>query len=108
MCRFVLLAGSLLSLFMLSGCGIGGYYAGVTVGPPAPLVETPYGVAPGPDYIWTPGFYDWDGNNWAWRHGAWRRPPHHGDHYVPTHWDHERGGYRVHRSHWEHGDHHHH
>jgi len=59
-------ATGFLGFMLLAGCGGGHYYAGVAVGPPAPLIEGPYGVTPGPGYIWTPGFYDWDGGNWAW------------------------------------------
>jgi hypothetical protein len=60
--RAAALVGTFAAITLLAGCGGGAYYqAGVAYGPPAPVVEGPYGVAPGPDYIWTPGFYDWYG-----------------------------------------------
>lgn len=33
--------------------------------------------APGPDYVWIAGHWEWDtaGNRWVWYGGAWMRPP---------------------------------
>lgn len=97
-----------LGLAGLTACGGGHYYAGVSVGPPPPLVEQPYGIAPGPDYIWTPGFYDYGGGNWAWHRGEWRRPPHRADRWIAPRWEHRGNGYRYHRGEWQHGNHRHH
>ncbi|HMF77460.1 MAG TPA: hypothetical protein VK604_17510 [Bryobacteraceae bacterium] len=97
-------ATGFLGFMLLAGCGGGHYYAGVAVGPPAPLIEGPYGVTPGPGYIWTPGFYDWDGGNWAWRRGEWRRPPHRGDHWVSPRWDRRGNGYQHHGGRWQRGN----
>jgi WXXGXW repeat (2 copies) len=107
--RNAALAGMLLGSFVLCGCGGGvDYYGGVGYGPPAPLVEEPYGVAPAPDYIWTPGYYDWDGGVWAWRGGSWRRRPHPDDRWVGPRWERRGSGYRYHGGGWQHGDHFHH
>jgi len=103
------LIGIALSLLLLAACGGGAYYASVTYGPPAPLVEGPIGVAPGPGYIWTPGFYVWEGNTWVWRHGEWRRPPHPDvDRWVAPHYEREGDRYRYHPGGWEHGGRFHH
>jgi len=95
-----LLAGAAL-LFgtVLAGCGggYGGYY--VRTGPPAPRYGV-VGVAPGPGYIWTDGYWDWRANNWAWVNGEWRRPPRRGAVWVRPEWRHEGRGYRFHRGHW--------
>ena len=98
------LVSSFLTLALLSSCGGGHYYAGVAYGPPAPLVEQPYGVVPGPGYIWTPGYYAWDGGAWAWRRGEWRRPPHREDRWVAPRWDRYGQGYRYHEGGWQHGN----
>ena len=100
--------GLALFFLLLAGCGGGRYYAGVSVGPPAPLVEGPYGVAPGPDYIWTPGFYDWSGGAWVWRRGDWRRRPHPIDRWVQPRWERHGNGYRQRAGGWQHGNHIHH
>lgn len=41
--------------------------------PPSPQVEaTP--MTPGPDYIWVPGWWSWNGGSWIWINGYWRYP----------------------------------
>lgn len=103
----VVMVGILAGLTFLPACGVG-YYVGAGYGPPAPLVEGPYGVAPGADYIWTPGFYDWDGGTWAWRHGEWRRRPHPEDRWVSPRWERHGQRYQYHDGGWQHGNHFHH
>jgi hypothetical protein len=102
------IAAGFLGFILLTGCEGGHYYAGVAVGPPAPLVETPYGVAPGPGYVWTPGFYDYGGGNYVWHRGQWRRPPHRVDRWVGPQWEHRGSGYRERPGGWQHGNHVHH
>jgi hypothetical protein len=102
------LAGAVLGTALLAGCGGGHYYAGVAYGPPPPIVERPYGLAPGPGYIWTPGYYDWVGGTWTWRRGEWRRRPHANDRWVAPRWEHRGNGYRYHSGGWQHGNHFHH
>ena len=46
----------------------------VRVGPPAPIVETRV-VAPGPGYVWIPGYHRWSGSAYVWVPGRWDRPP---------------------------------
>lgn len=101
------LCAALLALVLLTACH-GGYYVGVGYGPPAPIVEGPYGVAPGPGYVWTPGYYDWAGGTWVWRHGTWRRRPHPVDRWVAPRWERVGNRYRYHPGGWQHGNHFHH
>jgi hypothetical protein len=54
----------------LSACQHVHFYTGVTFGPPAPIVTGPIGVAPYPGWVWTDGFYDWNGSRWVWAPGA--------------------------------------
>ncbi|HEY1718274.1 MAG TPA: glycine zipper domain-containing protein [Verrucomicrobiae bacterium] len=44
-----------------------------TAPPPAP-VETVVGVAPGPDYLWVDGEWEWNGT-WIWVGGHWGHSP---------------------------------
>lgn len=99
--RTVALAFVLAGAVGLTACHDGVYYAGVTVGPPAPLVYGPVGVAPGPGYIWTDGYYDWVGNTWVWRPGRWARPPHPGYVWRKPYYEHYHRGYRMHPGHWQ-------
>jgi WXXGXW repeat (2 copies) len=97
--RSKLLAGALLTgAAILAGCGGGGYYA--SYGPPAPRSYVAVGVAPGPGYVWTNGYWDWRGRNWSWVEGRWMRPPRSRAVWVAPEWRHEGRGYRFHRGHW--------
>jgi len=65
----------------------------VRLGPPAPLVEPvfePVFIAPGPGYIWLPGYYAWNGVVYAWVPGRFERPPRQRARWVPAHWEHSR------------------
>ena len=76
-----------------------GYYGvAVTVAPPPPqVVEEP---APRSGYIWSPGYWSWNGGSYVWTGGRWvaERP---GYHWVPAHWVPYTGGWRFVRGHWE-------
>jgi hypothetical protein len=93
----ILVAGFVISSALLAGCAGGSYY--VRTGPPAPRYGV-VGVAPGPGYLWTDGYWDRRGNNWAWVGGSWVRPPRGRRVYVRPEWRQERGGWRLHRGHW--------
>lgn len=91
--------------FLSVGCG-GGYYSGgyynreyVRVGPPSPRYEN-YGYAPGPGYVWTPGYYAYRGNNYGWVGGSWVRPPRARARYVPGEWRHHSRGYYWRPGYW--------
>lgn len=99
--KLLTLAAVLAGVGIFSGCGgSGAYYAGVTVGPPAPLVYGPVGIAPGPGFIWTDGFYDWRGGRWVWVPGRWVRPPYPRARWVRPYYERYRHGYRMHPGHW--------
>lgn len=71
----------------------------VRVAPPRPLVERRV-AAPGPGYVWTPGYQRWDGHAYAWAPGAWVMPPRPHAHWVAHRWVHRRGGYVMMEGHW--------
>ena len=67
--------------------------------PPTVRVEAQT-VAPGHGYIWTPGYWRWNGTTYVWVSGAWVRPPRTTAVWVPGHWV-RRGGGRVYiAGHW--------
>jgi hypothetical protein len=72
----------------------------VRVGPPAPVVEARI-IAPGPGYVWVPGYYFWSGAQYVWRPGVWIRPPRGRGVWVPGHWVNEgrRGWFWI-DGHW--------
>jgi hypothetical protein len=64
----------------------------VRVAPPGAVVER-VPVAPGPRYVWVPGYYRWDGRGYLWAPGAYVLPPRPRARWVPGRWAHERGGW---------------
>jgi len=60
--------------------------------PPAPQVEVVPAV-PGPDYIWVPGYWGWNGRVWVWVGGRWSVRPWHGAVWVGGHWGRHGRGY---------------
>lgn len=84
------------AMLALGACG-GGVYV---VGPPPPPRYGVVGVAPGPRFVWTDGYWGWRGGNWAWVPGAWRRPPRPGAAWVPGAWVRAGRRYRFARGYW--------
>src|SRR5215475_10735681 len=84
---------------ILSACGGGGYYT-ARFGPPPPPRYAVIGVAPGPGYVWTNGYWDRRGSSWGWVDGRWMRPPRGRAVWVPNEWRNEGGRYRMHRGYW--------
>lgn len=98
--RVAVAAVAVLVALALCGCPHGAYFASVRVGPPAPVVYGPVGLAPGPGWVWTDGYYDWVGGGWVWRSGRWAQPPHGGYIWRSPRYEPYRNGYRVHPGHW--------
>ncbi len=92
------LALSLSAALATGACAPGRLY--VRIAPPVPLVEARI-VAPGPDYVWIPGYHRWDGRAYVWVAGSWALPPVHYHAWVTGHWVHRgnRGWYWV-DGHW--------
>ena len=79
---------------------------GVTIGPPAPIVEV--APAPRPGYIWAPGYYGWNGYQYIWvrGHSMMERPGHYwvAERWVQRgpRWHFEEGRWERHQ-HWNKG-----
>jgi hypothetical protein len=63
-----------------------------TTPPPPPQAET-MPIAPGPQYVWTRGYWSWGGNTWVWVRGNWVIRPRVGVVWVPGRWTWRRHGY---------------
>lgn len=72
----------------------------VRVGPPPPRYEV-VTMAPGPDYIWIVGYYEWNSVEYVWIPGRWERRPSPGARWVRDRWHHEDRGWRRVPGHWE-------
>lgn len=69
--------------------------------PPAlPVYEQP--PIPGPDYIWTPGFWAWDDDigDYFWVPGTWVRAPQPGLLWTPAWWGWDAGVFIFHPGYW--------
>jgi len=86
-------AYALAALLATGGCGPSGSgRVYVRTGPPPIVAERPI-VAPGPAYVWQPGFYRWSGRDYVWVSGRWVIPPGPTAQWVPGHWRQDRHGW---------------
>lgn len=68
--------------------------------PPLPVYEQP--PLPGPDYVWTPGYWAWDdlAGNYYWVPGVWMLAPRPGLLWTPPWWGWQDGAYIFHSGYW--------
>jgi hypothetical protein len=71
----------------------------VVVAPPALRVETVV-ERPGPGYVWARGYWDWDGDSWAWVPGTWVTAPVRSATWVPASYRRVSGGWEYVPAHW--------
>lgn len=64
----------------------------VTRSPPAVRVEAQT-VSPGPNYVWTQGYWRWTGSDYVWVPGSWIVRPRVGAVYVQGHWTRTSAGW---------------
>jgi hypothetical protein len=74
---------------------------GISVGFPPPVlpvyVQPPI---PEPGYIWTPGYWAWNGVGYYWVPGTWVLPPYYGALWTPGYWGWVGGVYTFHAGYW--------
>ena len=92
----LMLAGAL--AFAPACTGVGGRVY-VAAGPPVYRAEV-MGVAPGPGYVWVPGYYRWEGRSYLWMPGRWATPPRPRAVWVPGGWRHDRHGWYWSEGRW--------
>jgi hypothetical protein len=74
---------------------------GVSVGvapPPLPIYDQP--PIPAPGYLWTPGYWAWDGDDYYWVPGTWVLPPEPGLLWTPAWWGWDDGAFLFHVGYW--------
>jgi len=93
--RSLLLAAGILLLPAACFAQIG---VSVQIGPPPlPAYEQP--ICPGDGYIWTPGYWAWDGE-YYWIPGTWVMAPEAGFLWTPGYWGWGNGGYFFNQGYW--------
>src|SRR5271154_7329001 len=89
-----------LVLLVLSHASFGQVRVGISVGfgPPAiPVYDQP--ICPGDGYLWTPGYWDWDGD-YYWVPGTWVEPPEVGFLWTPGYWGWGDSAFFFHEGYW--------
>ena len=90
-----LISGALMlfaSLAFAPACSGVGSRVYVASGPPARYYDV-RGYAPGPGYVWVPGYQRWDGRGYLWTPGRWAMPPRPRAAWQPGGWRHDRRGW---------------
>ena len=96
--NFLLGSVAALALLTLPACAHH-YYAGGYPPPPPPRAVGVIGLAPGPGYVWVPGYYDWNGR-YFWTPGRWAYPPRPRAVFVPGYWGRRHGRQFWVRGYW--------
>jgi hypothetical protein len=98
----LMLAGlSLTTASMMSGTAGAAIAIGVSVNfapPELPVYEQP--PVPGPDYLWSPGYWAWGGDDYYWVPGTWVLAPEPGYLWTPGYWGWGDGVYLWHAGYW--------
>lgn len=80
------------TLWLMLGAGVAQAQVVVGVAPP-PLRREVVPVAPGPRYVWEPGYYRWHHHRYYWVPGRYVVPPGPRVIWVPGHWVPRGSGY---------------
>src|SRR5277367_2654770 len=71
----------------------------ITTAPP-PLPDYKQPAIPGPDYIWTPGYWSYGSDGYFWVPGTWVMPPSAGLLWTPGYWRWNDGIYFWNAGYW--------
>ena len=88
-------------ILLLSAASFAQFGVGVVVsfGPPElPVYEQP--ICPDDGYIWTPGYWAWDGYDYYWVPGTWVLAPRPGYFWTPAWWGWGGSGFIFHEGYW--------
>jgi len=80
---------------LLTACS--GYI--VASGPP-PMIDEVVLVAPSPQYVWMPGYYEYSGGSYVFVNGSYRLPPRGRTSYTQGTWRNTPKGYKREKGHW--------
>lgn len=90
-----------LVMLSLSAASFGQIGIAISIAPPAlPVYEQP--LCPGDGYLWTPGYWAWDGDfdDYYWIPGTWVMAPEVGYLWTPPYWGWGDGGFLFHEGYW--------
>jgi hypothetical protein len=105
--RALMLVVALIVGLCAAGCYVGVAVPGVEAdyeveGPPPPPQEEVVITQPGAEFIWVPGYWDWDVGvrHYAWRAGRWERE-HRGERWVAPSYQYRNNRHYYRRGHWQ-------
>lgn len=94
--RSLLLAAAVLAV---PAASFGGVFVSVSIAPPVlPVYVQP--PCPGPDYLWTPGYWAYGPEGYFWVPGTWVVAPQPGLLWTPGYWGFGGGVYVWHAGYW--------
>jgi hypothetical protein len=97
--KHLLAALALAVLTLLPAAAFAGLFVSVNIAPPAlPVYVQP--VCPGPDFIWTPGYWAYGDEGYYWVPGTWVLAPRPGFLWTPGYWGWDGGIYRWNAGYW--------
>src|SRR5262249_5913224 len=91
----------LMAIAMLFLSGAASAQVVISVGvapPPLPVYKQP--ICPGEGYIWTPGYWAWDGDDYYWVPGTWILAPEPGYLWTPPYWGWGGSAFVFHAGYW--------
>ena len=97
--KFIARAFLLSLALVLPSLASAGTYVSITIAPP-PLPVYAQPVCPGDGYIWTPGYWAWDGVEYYWVPGTWVLAPAPDLFWTPGYWGWSAGFYLWHAGYW--------
>jgi len=68
--------------------------------PPPALPEYQQPAAPGDDYLWTPGYWNYASAGYYWVPGVWVQAPYQGALWTPGYWGYTHGRYGFFHGYW--------
>jgi hypothetical protein len=68
--------------------------------PPPDLFDYDQPFAPGPFFLWIPGYWAHNPSGFFWVPGQWSRAPYYGVLWTPPYWGFSNGRYRFHSGYW--------
>lgn len=94
----ILAIGLSMGLFVARPANAGVFLSIDVAPPPLPIYVQP--IAPGPDFIWAPGYWAYDEGGYYWVPGTWVRAPRVGLLWTPGYWGWSDGYYVWHTGYW--------
>jgi len=82
--------------------GIGPVEVHVAPDDPPPVIYEERYAQPSYEHVWIGGYWDREGDRWAWRQGRWERPSRRGSRWIEPVYRHDRGFTRYEGGHWSH------